>query len=75
MKNIEFDRSKLRGRIKEILGSEQIYQKKMNFSDHKRNSRLNGETYFNQDEIIKSCEILLIEPKDIPDYFFTKIVR
>lgn len=75
MGDLEFDRSKLRGRIKEILGSENVYQEKMNFSNHKRSSRLTGKSYFNQDEIVKSCEILQIDPKDIPDYFFKKKVR
>ena len=75
MENIEFDLSKLRGRIREILGSEQEYQRKMGFSNFKRDHRLNGKSYFSQDEIQLTCKLLSIEPNEIPEYFFKIKVR
>jgi putative cro repressor len=68
------DYSMLRGRIKERLKNEYVLAKKMRCSKATISKKLNNETDFTQDEIEKICQILEIERKDIPSYFFTPIV-
>lgn len=72
---INIDHSKLRGRIKEILGSEKEYASQMGFSTFTATTKLNGKSDFKANEIIKSCHILKIPMKEIDAYFFTQKVR
>lgn len=65
-----FDYDKLRGRIKEILGSEKEYANKMGMSQQTTSSKLNGETSFTDKQIYQTCEILKINLDYIPLYFF-----
>lgn len=71
MGETKFDLSKLRGRIREKLGSEQEFQKQMGFSKYTNTSRLNGASFFKSDEIAKACEILDIPTNRIDIYFFS----
>lgn len=71
MEKVQFDLSKMRGRIREKLGTEQEFQKRMGFSKFKTTNRLNGQSFFKADEIDLACEILEISPAEIPAYFFT----
>lgn len=72
---MEFDFSKLIGRIHEILGSEQEFVRRMGFSTPTKIARLTNKSPFKLPEIIRCCEILSIPIEEIPDYFFVKIVR
>lgn len=66
-----FDYSKLRGKIKEVYGTQDKFAKKLGIGRVSLSQRLNNLLDFSQEEINKSCEILGIEKKEIPVYFFT----
>lgn len=66
-----FDYSKLRGRIKEILGTQAKFAESLKISEPTLSKKLNNETAFTQPEINKACEVLKIPFAEIPVYFFT----
>ena len=71
-----YDYSLLRGRIRELYGSEKNFSNKLrksglSMSTGTFNSRINGNTYFKQPEIQIICELLNIKIKEIVIYFFT----
>ena len=66
-----FDYSKLRGRIREILGTQSMFAKLLGISEATLSKKLNNETDFTQSEMNKSCELLKFESSEIPAYFFT----
>lgn len=65
-----YDYSKLRGRIIEIFKTQTAFAKAIKMSNAAISSRLNNKTYFDQNEIIKVCEVLNIKIEDIQVYFF-----
>ena len=67
----EFDYSKLKGRIKEVLGTQEVYAEKIGLSRTSLSLRLSGKLEFTQQEIRKSCDALEFEPSEILAYFFT----
>ena len=71
MEKTRFDYSKLKGRIKEKCGSQKVFAELLNVSEGTLTSKLQGYTYFTQDEIMKSTDILAIEPCEVALYFFT----
>ena len=64
--------NKLRGRIIEILGSNNAFMDKMGFSKPTFYAKLSGKSEFTQDEILKACELLNIPQDEIHLYFFAK---
>lgn len=66
-----FDYSKLRGKIKEVYGTQDNFAMKIGIGRVSLSQRLNNLLDFSQEEIIKSCEILGIKKEEIPTYFFT----
>ena len=71
MKEIRFNYSKLRGRIVEKFGSQQAFAMELGISDCTISTKLNGHTYFTQEEIAKAVKILDIDPAEVTSYFFT----
>lgn len=71
---IEFDFSKLRGRIKEKLNYESIFADKIGISQASLSAKFNNKTDFTASEIIKSTEedVLDISIDEIGKYFFNK---
>lgn len=67
-----YDYSKLRGRIREVCGSEAAFAEAIGLSSVTVSSRLNGKTPFIQDEILAACSILSIDLGEIPVYFFCR---
>lgn len=65
-----FDYSKLNGRIREVCGSQAKFAQKLGISQHSLSMKLNGKNKFKQDEIMRSVEVLGLNIRDIPDYFF-----
>lgn len=74
MDNYRFDYSKLKGRIKEVLGTQEIYAEKIGLSRTSLSLRLSGKLDFTQEEMMASCGALQFEPSEIPMYFFTLAV-
>lgn len=68
---MSYNYNKLRGRIKEKCGTENIFSKEIGIGRVSLSQRLNNQLEFSQDEILKSCKVLGIEVSDIPLYFFT----
>lgn len=69
---IQFDYSKLRGKIKEKCSTETAFSSMLGISTVSLSSKLNNRTGFSEEEILKACEILGIERKDIANYFFNR---
>ena len=74
-KKIEFDHSKLRGKIREIYGTEEALAKEAGLNRSSLSKRLNGNIDFSVREIYKICALLQIPAQNLGDFFFTKRVR
>ena len=73
--NIVFDFSKLRGKIKEMFGTQTAFANEIPMNDATLSNKLNNNVEFSPKEIIKSCTLLNIEFREIPVYFFTLKVQ
>ena len=72
---MEFDYSKLRGRIKEVLGTEGAFAEKLGRSHNYVSNVFIGKSMFTQKDIAKAVEVLAIPIDDIGSYFFTMKVH
>lgn len=72
---MEFDYSKLRGRIKEILGTEGAFAEGLGRSHNYVSNVFIGKSMFTQKDIAKAVELLAIPIEDIGSYFFTPKVH
>ena len=70
-KEIEFDFSKLRGRIKEIYGTQTAFALAMLMNEATLSNKLNNNVEFSPKEIIRACFLLCINLKEVDIYFFT----
>lgn len=70
-----FDYSKLRGKIKEIYGTQEKFATAIGIGRVSLNQRLNNSAEFKQAEIQKSCELLEIPKEEIAKYFFATNVQ
>lgn len=66
--------NKLRGRIKEIFGTQDNFAEAIGIGKVSLSQRLNNKLEFSQNEILKSCEALQLDYSEIPVYFFTPLV-
>lgn len=66
---------KLKGKIKEVLGTQGKLAENMGVDETTISNKLNSNTYFTQKEIIKISSILNIKFEEIPVYFFEIKVR
>ena len=71
---MEYDYSKLRGRIVELYGDIRTFSKSLGNSETSTYNHLNNKTKFNQRSIEKWCNLLNIPFEDAGAYFFTKKV-
>ena len=67
---MSYDYRKLRGRIKEMCGTQDSFALKLGIGRVSLSQRLNNQLEFSQSEMLKSCQILDINQEDIPVYFF-----
>ena len=65
-----WDYSKLRGKIREVCGTQDTFASELGIGRVSLSQRLNNQLEFSQDEIFKSCDILGIKKIEIPEYFF-----
>ena len=68
---MNWDYSKLRGRIKQECGTQDNFAVKLGIGRVSLSKRLNNQLEFEQAEIFKACSILKIKHSEIPAYFFT----
>ena len=71
----ELNYDKLKGRIKEYLGTQAKLAEKLDSDEATVSNKLNNKTYFTQKDIVKICNLLFIDFIDIPKYFFDLKVR
>ena len=69
-KQAKFNYSKLLGKIKEKGFTLAEFAKCIGMASSTFSLRLSGDGYFRQPELIKICDVLEIDYKDIPLYFF-----
>lgn len=74
-KKLEFDYSKLRGRIREKFGTYERIDPYLSFTTITLSRKLNNKGYFGSDEIIELSKALEIEEEEMNEYFFNLIVR
>lgn len=72
---MNFDYSKLKGRIVEICGTRKEFAKRMGMTDRTLSLKLNNKIAFTQKNIINALDILSIDLSEIYDYFFKRIVQ
>ncbi len=70
-----FDYSTLRGRIKEVYGSESTFAQALGIGRVSLSKRLNNIIDFSQSEMEKSALLLNFEKEKIPKYFFKAKVQ
>ena len=70
---MQFDHSKLLGRIIEKFGSQRALATAIGWTESKLSARLNNSVQFDTEEIIMLCapDVLDIPSEEIPAYFFT----
>lgn len=73
--DITFDYSRLRGKIKEVFGTQEDFAKAVGINRGLLSRSLNNAREFSQGEITKSCETLKLAPEMIPLYFFAPKVQ
>ena len=71
MTKLKFNYSKLKGKIIEKCGTQKAFAELLGVSEGTLSSKLLGYTYFTQEEIYTSLDILDIEPSKTTLYFFT----
>lgn len=72
---MEFDYSKLLGRIKECGYTQETLAKKIGITESSMSLKLNNKAHFKQKEIRLICRVLKISDSEIGVYFFTPKVR
>lgn len=70
-----FDYSKLRGKIKEVFGTQEKFADAMSMSTVTLSAKLNGRVDRIQAEMNLACDLLGVPYEFIPILFFTKKVK
>lgn len=70
-----FNYSKLSGLIREKCKTRAIFAHKIGISSHSLSLKMNGKLQWKQTEICAACEILNIDNKNIPEYFFNSEIQ
>lgn len=71
MNKIEYDYSKLRGKIREMYGSETNFARAMQIAPSSLSRKLSNVAEWKGPEVYLACKLLSIAPEDVPLYFFT----
>lgn len=67
---MKFNYSKLRGKIREVFGTQEVFAENLGIGRVSLSQRLNNILEFTQQEIFKSCSLLGIPLEEISLYFF-----
>ena len=68
---MKWNYSKLRGKIKEIFGTQDAFAEAIGIGRVSLSQRLNDMLEFTQEEMFRACDLLGIPMRDIQEYFFT----
>lgn len=63
--------AKLRGKIREVFGSQDAVALEMGMDRSTLSLKLNGKSDWTRNEIEKACYLLHIPIEEVHDYFFT----
>lgn len=74
-KDIIFDFNKLKGRIKEIYGTQASFAIAMLMNESTLSNKLNNNVEFSPKEIVRACLLLNIDLDEVKPYFFTLAVQ
>lgn len=66
---------KLKGKIKEVFGTQEAFAIALGIARTSLYSKLNNNTEFTQTEMLRSLELLHLEKSEIDSYFFTPKVQ
>lgn len=69
--NIIFDFSKLKGKIKEVYGTQGAFATEMAINEATLSNKLNNNVEFSSKEMVRACYLLKIAFEEIKLYFFT----
>ncbi len=72
---MNYNYSKLDGRITEKCGNRGNFASKINLSERSVSLKMNNVRGWKQAEIVSACNVLDIPHEDIPAYFFTEKVQ
>ena len=67
-----FNYNKLKGRIREMCGTNTEFAQQLGCSLNTLSAKLNHKNDFTQSDIIKSIRILNINVDEVPAYFFSQ---
>lgn len=67
-----FDYSKVRGKIKEVFGTQAAFAEALRMSPVSLSEKLNNKVQFTQKEIQTAVELLKLPKEEIPVYFFNR---
>ncbi len=70
-----FDYSRLRGKIREVFGTQDKYAEALQLSRVSVSQRLNNLLEFSQEEMYRSADLLGFHYSEIPNYFFVTKVQ
>ena len=73
--HLDFDYSKLRGRIREVCETQERFSDLMGMSKATISAKINNKSEFTQPEIIRAVEVLNLQYDEISSYFFTPSVQ
>lgn len=73
--DIIFDFNKLKGRIKEIYGTQSAFAIAMLVDEATLSKKLNNRVEFSPKEIVRACLLLCIDLTEVDTYFFTLSVQ
>ena len=71
---MKFNYNKLRGRIREILGTESKFTELMPMNRGTVSLKLNGQQEWTQSEILVALKVLKLSKEDIGIYFFNEML-
>lgn len=74
-KKIEYDYSRLKGRIKQIFNTQEAFALAMGLSERSLSLKLSSARGWKQDQIMKAIWVLGLTEDDIQSYFFTLKVQ
>ena len=72
---LAYDYSKLRGRIKEVFGTQEAFAQAIGLTERSVSLKITSKRSWKQDEIINSINVLNLTTDDIKPYFFVVKVQ
>lgn len=72
---MDYEYSKLDGRITERFGTRKAFAEAVMISEHTISDKMTGKIGWTQEQINRVCDVLEIPHSEIPSYFFSRRVQ